>query len=468
MSRKTKIVDKIYYIVNDRDQTFEADRITDQLQISDEDEKYWELSELAGSRFSSDSWIDIKGATDKITTNGVKTMIEKWLLGEFNNETELQMLNKGIGELDINPKLASGDVKNEQIMSLNPRDTLMNREKGAHLTYDQQLYIYSSYNEGEKLADLCKRVGVSTSTCKRIIKIFSKNLDRNRIYCRIRCRKVIDSIAIKNWISNFVRSQTACFVASDVQARIQKQLRVVVPIHQIRMHLKKVHNLSFKKGNPRLAWLDFEKIKLMRRLFCLKLAQRLNEIKLLVNMDESTINQDTKQNYSWLQRGKSWSVQNIKFKKSINVIAAVTTTGLCINMFKYGRTTKETVITFIKFLLNYLKNHDQLSSQDIAIVLDNCAPHRAKNVMEYCKAAGVKLYYLPQYSPELAPIEVYFSKLKKDIIRSAGMKSIQLDSEEAIQIIKRWAQGVDPAYAKKIWSRMLNQTLNELEALRIN
>ena len=70
------MVDKVCYIVNDRDKTFETNKITEEAQISNEDEKCRELSDLASSCNPFDSWIDIKRATDKITTNGVKIMID--------------------------------------------------------------------------------------------------------------------------------------------------------------------------------------------------------------------------------------------------------------------------------------------------------------------------------------------------------------------------------------------------------
>ena len=75
--------------------------------------------------------------------------------------------------------------------------TIDNQEKGAHLTYGQQLYIYSSYCEGENFAGLCERVEINTYTCKLIIKVFSSNQNRSKIYCRIRCKKMSDLVAIK-------------------------------------------------------------------------------------------------------------------------------------------------------------------------------------------------------------------------------------------------------------------------------
>ena len=54
---------------------------------------------------------------------------------------------------------------------------------------------------------------------------------------------------------------------------------------------------------------------------------------MLINIDESWFNKDTRRNYSWLRTGKSWSITNIVFIGSINVISWITTKGEAINMF---------------------------------------------------------------------------------------------------------------------------------------
>ena len=54
-----KMADKLNFIVNDRDRTFETDKITEEVQISIEDKKYRKLSDLASSCLPFDSRIDI-------------------------------------------------------------------------------------------------------------------------------------------------------------------------------------------------------------------------------------------------------------------------------------------------------------------------------------------------------------------------------------------------------------------------
>lgn len=45
-------------------------------------------------------------------------------------------------------------------------------------------------------------------------------------------------------------------------------------------------------------------------------------------------------------------------------------------------------------------------------ILDNCSIHHVESVREIFRQAGVLLFYLPAYSPDLNPIELAFSKVK--------------------------------------------------------
>jgi len=53
-----------------------------------------------------------------------------------------------------------------------------------------------------------------------------------------------------------------------------------------------------------------------------------------------------------------------------------------------------------------------LSPGDI-VIMDNLSSHKVAGVREAIEAAGAELRYLPPYSPDLNPIELAFSKLKK-------------------------------------------------------
>jgi transposase len=52
-----------------------------------------------------------------------------------------------------------------------------------------------------------------------------------------------------------------------------------------------------------------------------------------------------------------------------------------------------------------------LTQGDI-VIMDNLGSHKGKAVRRAIRAAGARLFFLPQYSPDLNPIEQVFAKLK--------------------------------------------------------
>ena len=58
------------------------------------------------------------------------------------------------------------------------------------------------------------------------------------------------------------------------------------------------------------------------------------------------------------------------------------------------------------------------------VVMDNLDSHKGKAVRQALRAAGVKLCFLPPYSPDLNPIEQVFSKLKR-LLRKAEERTIE-------------------------------------------
>jgi len=53
------------------------------------------------------------------------------------------------------------------------------------------------------------------------------------------------------------------------------------------------------------------------------------------------------------------------------------------------------------------------------VIMDNLGSHRSSAVRRALRAVGVKLFFLPKYSPDLNPIEMLFSKLKHGLRKAA-------------------------------------------------
>ena len=58
------------------------------------------------------------------------------------------------------------------------------------------------------------------------------------------------------------------------------------------------------------------------------------------------------------------------------------------------------------------------------VVTDNLGSHRSPAVRRAIRAAGARLFLLPKYSPDLNPIEMFFSKLKH-LLRKRAARTVE-------------------------------------------
>ena len=56
------------------------------------------------------------------------------------------------------------------------------------------------------------------------------------------------------------------------------------------------------------------------------------------------------------------------------------------------------------------------------VVIDNLGSHKGRKVRQLLRAAGIRLFFLPPYSPDLNPIEHVFAKLKA-LLRKAAART---------------------------------------------
>ena len=91
------------------------------------------------------------------------------------------------------------------------------------------------------------------------------------------------------------------------------------------------------------------------------------------------------------------------------ILPAYTQEGvLCSRVFK-GSTDGAVFEDFIEQLLNHCRPYPEPNS---VLVMDNASFHHSERITQMCDDAGVKLLYLPPYSPDFNPIEEFFAELK--------------------------------------------------------
>ena len=127
----------------------------------------------------------------------------------------------------------------------------------------------------------------------------------------------------------------------------------------------------------------------------------------LVFLDESGVNTDLTRLY-----GRALSSQRavdhapLNTPQTTTVLSSIRLDGEKAFTTYQGGTTGERFVQYLKeTLLPTLRPGD-------IVVMDNMRSHHVKAVREILEAKGMKVLYLPPYSPDLNPIEKMWSKMK--------------------------------------------------------
>jgi transposase len=102
--------------------------------------------------------------------------------------------------------------------------------------------------------------------------------------------------------------------------------------------------------------------------------------------------------------------------KTSTLVAGLCLTGITAPYVMNGAMTGAVFLQYVKQILA-----PTLTVGDI-VVMDNVATHKVAGIREALEAHGVKLVYLPPYSPDLNPIEKAFAKIKA-ILRKNGART---------------------------------------------
>ena len=137
----------------------------------------------------------------------------------------------------------------------------------------------------------------------------------------------------------------------------------------------------------------------------------------LVFIDETAVSTKMVRPNGWSPRGERL-VGHVPLGhwETVTFVAGLCHTGIVAPMLINGAMNGEIFLAYLEqCLVPTLKRKD-------IVVADNLTAHRVAGVEETIQAAGATLRYLPQYSPDLNPIEMFFHELKAFLRKVAERK----------------------------------------------
>jgi transposase len=147
--------------------------------------------------------------------------------------------------------------------------------------------------------------------------------------------------------------------------------------------------------------------------------QGLLDSSCLVFIDETSVNTTMTRLYGRSPQGERL-VGRVPFGAwtTLTFVAGLRCNEMTAPLVIEGAMNGETFLAYVKQCLV-----PTLSRGDI-VVMDNLKAHKVPGIKDAIEAAGAELRYLPQYSPDLNPIEMSFSKLKA-YLRKAAERTVR-------------------------------------------
>ena len=155
-------------------------------------------------------------------------------------------------------------------------------------------------------------------------------------------------------------------------------------------------------------------------------------------LDESSLNLSMSRSHAWVKRGTEY-VQRAptNWGKNLTLLGAIRATGWVVRSTLFAAVKKVHFVSWLK-----RKLPPRLKSGDV-LVLDNLAAHHDARVVPLCRARGVRVLYLPSYSPDFNPIEFGWA-LQKQYVRRHGPRT----SEALLRNARRARYRVTPHHCR--------------------
>ena len=316
--------------------------------------------------------------------------------------------------------------------------------------------------EGVPISEISRRLLVPYSTVFRIIRRFQHE---PKMISRFFTSKPVDILRWKRAQKaalEYINLNVFPFNSVELQRFILKTTGIMWSKSGILRYLKKYLNLSYKRVSSRLVKSNPNLTKLKKIIFWVEYANMVSHKIVVVNIDETLFSNSTKKNYSWAARGWPAHTENIWFSGSVSIIAAITNRG---NFYYSTLTENNNSLNFIDYLKNLMKWLDEdlkLWRREIILLMDNSPIHTSKIWKDFFNSLGWVTLFLPPYSPEYAPVELFFNVIKQRFVFKWKGRFVKLKLKDSIWELKSWIESVKEWEVLSFWTQTTRNILSTI------
>ena len=140
--------------------------------------------------------------------------------------------------------------------------------------------------------------------------------------------------------------------------------------------------------------------------------------------------------YSWFIKGETNECQVEKFKNSIKMIAAIISNGTFFVRLSSQNSNSEVFSEFLSDLAKYLKSKTYFKNKRLTIMLDNASYHKTNEVRDKLKTIATNVCFIPPYTPQFQPIELFFGAIKCMLREERPIHEIKWSHGEEERLLK--------------------------------
>jgi len=159
----------------------------------------------------------------------------------------------------------------------------------------------------------------------------------------------------------------------------------------------------------------------------------------LVFLDESGVHLAMHRTHTWVKRGTEY-VERVPMNwgRTLTLLGAMRLTGWVVLQTMFATANADRFVAWLRRqLLPKLRRGDVL-------VMDNLRAHHDARVVVLCRRHGVRVRYLPPYSPDLNPIEPGWA-LQKQHVRKHAPRT----TDDLRRVARRARHRVTPEHCRR-------------------
>lgn len=292
------------------------------------------------------------------------------------------------------------------------------RKRRTIITIDLLRLAREQLERGQTLKDIARLLSLSyTSVLNISNKILAGFSDSDII--KTKGRPKSNFLNIKALISTIISednslTQQGVIEKLHLSGIFVKQSFVSKILNEMRITRKRLSLVPQERNTPRT--LDARQ----------SYAREIEHISMskLVYLDETGFNLHTSQSYGYSPiNTKAFITVPANRGQNISLMAAISINGVICFEMQDGAYNGDGFINFITAqLIPYFR-----SNPDHVLIMDNCRFHHRNDVLRLLNQHEIIFKFLPPYSPQLNPIEEFFSELKANYRSIRPLSSTHLE-----------------------------------------